>query len=539
MTNNNIYKIQLKDSTINKIDIPASCNQLQIFGQVFEQDSSSYYRGRNKLWTYNLTTILQKNRIEILDMRHCENVETISCDFENLLYLKIILLPKSLKEMPRFKNCPNLSYVSAESVESIADYCFENCPNLTDIKLGDNLKHIHSGAFAGTGITHISLPNNKTVIYDGAFAGCSALCSISLPDDIEELTHRVFEGCANLTKVEGGKSIKRISKSTFKGCVKLRYLNFNASFIDSDFLKLNKGSWDKNNESSSTISQGIVLLKINNNIIIWDVEKHKFYSGEADCLVGELIEFAIIDDVNALYIDEYVILDRTHRITDISIINEEQIERMTKSFPQNIKYQTMSDYQKKYQAMLFFKKRTFEAFRPFRVFINNTIDYVGAINIDDVINSYKTEISEHIKTKIGGDDSYYRHTVRKAIIQDSYIDKILPPLNEEFTERGYCRFYRMSDKDKALIDAQDEKTKENAREIYNKENHIDDIIDDHIQSLINANVCIEEIFQLSKAKSLLNKLLSTTVLVGKFYTKKSIADVYTPDVIVEKLNNML
>ena len=531
-----IHKIHLIGSSIYKIyNIPENCNQLQISGRIFENTETHRYPQESKLYlTYEFLRTLKRAKIEILDMRNYEDVMTLADSydglFRDLYHLKVVLLPKSLKEMPHFNNCPSLNYVRADGIEIIPERCFVKCPNLAEIKWGNNLKLINSHAFAGTGITHVSLPNNKISIRSNAFQQCEKLYSIVLPDDIEVLDNNAFANCFNLVKVEGGKNIKKISKSTFMGCKKLRYLNFHSSLIDSSFFKLNNSSWDRSDESYST-GRGIVIHEINNNSIIWNIEDQNFYYGEANGLLDKLVEFNIVDDVVISYFEEYVILNRKYKILNITVIEN------TKSwYPNNLK-----------QSMEYYQKRSFEFSIPFRTFIDKTIDYVNGIDMDKVINDFKTTISEHISTKVGGDDRYHKHTIRRSTIQDSYIDKILPPLDEEFNESGYCTFSYMSEKEMTAIEEDDKKIRQNARELYSKENHIDDIIDNYLKILISANLTIENTIQLSKARCLLKKLLdrhAPYMSIGtdcKVYNSNENEEVEkcNPDFLIEELNDML
>ena len=547
-----VYKIHLTNSNIGILDIPANCNQLQISSCFYENSGNYHYKDypwdkTNQLFLSNdFIKSLQQAKIEILDMRYCENVEILtdsskkdlpnnSISFKDLFHLKIVFLPKSLKEMPRFDDCPNLSYIEAENIEALGGNGFHKCPNLVNIKFGNKLKYIGGEALSGSGITHIILPNNNIELYDGAFAKFSSLCSIILPDDIEELKKRTFEGCTNLVKIEGGKNIKDIHHTTFSGCTKLRYLSFHYPFryhyINNNYFKLNIGYYDSPNEDSFSIGYGIVLDEIDDNAIIWDIENHKFYYGEAKGLVDEVVEFKIVDSVDILYMEGYMVLNRTYKVKDISIIENKNDRNI---WILNVIREPISYY----------LERSFEFPIPFRTFIDKTIDYVNNINIDKIIEDYKTTIYEKITTKVGGDDKYWKLTVRGTSIQDSYINKILPPLYEEHEESGYTTFSKMSNAEKVLIDEDDNRIKQNAREIYSKENHINDIIDNYIQELIDANVTIEENMRLSKAKNILKTLLDRTIMhydeTGHytFFQKDSIKN-YTPEELTKKLNDML
>lgn len=503
-----IYKCLLNEVNINedKINIPKNCKELQISYQKI-----SYRTLRNRPHTSNkgimialsrgFIDFLGKSKIEILDMRECECIEEFfeyfgsetKGLFRNLYHLKAVWLPESLKIMPRFNNCPNLSFVSAENVERINNYSFVKCPNLVEIKWGNNVKYFHSNAFKETGITHFVFPHNSSEFLLRSFSGCSTLRSIYLPDDIEKLSDFMFANCTNLVKVDGGRNIKWIEKGTFKGCKKLKYLSFHPRLIDSSFFTL----LSPYREDDSYSGKGIVLCEIDNDAIIWDIKEYKFYCGEAHGLTDKLVEYDIANKVDVSYVEEGIILNRTYKAVEI---------------------RDPRDY------------RSIEHPALFRAFVNEITHYVNSLDMNNVIDNYETEIYERITTKVGGDDMYDWKVTRKTSTTDSYINKILPPFYEGNKERGYTTFSYMSNERRHFYENEGEKIKQNARKIYNKENHIDDIIDNHIQSLVNENINIEKSFRLNHAKDILDIFLKRNPYWNNHYDAL---------ILTDNLNDML
>ena len=62
---------------------------------------------------------------------------------------------------------------------------------------------------------------------------------------------------------------------------------------------------------------------------------------------------------------------------------------------------------------------------------------VDKLDINSIIDSYETTISEWTKTKIGDDDTFYSETHRCSYYSDAYLETILPSYHSEYKDSGY------------------------------------------------------------------------------------------------------
>ncbi|WP_018109549.1 leucine-rich repeat domain-containing protein [Bacteroides propionicifaciens] len=471
------------NTSLELLSIPRGCTYLNITGHLPDVGWKSPYTYYQKLYLFmDFFDSIRKVEIEILDMSRYENVEVFSDSFKNLPDLKVIILPTSLKMMPKFENCPNLIRVSGANIEFIDEYCFVKCRNLIHIDFGANIKHIRAFAFAGSGITHITIPDNNVHIYEHAFQNCHYLRTITLPNDIDTLKSYVFFNCFNLLTINGGKSINKIYPTTFQGCSNLRHLELFSDEINESHFRL------QDHELSSI---GIVIVSTNEFVIIWDICSYRFYYSDIDSNAynDKIVRFQIVEEIN-MHSNENkeITLSHRYKAKDITIVNTEE----------ELPY--LEDNKK--CAMLYYLKQLHMHNIPIQETIFNTTNYVDSLDIQEVINNYRTSIHENIITKVGGDDRYYQEIDRRTIISDAYIDSLLPPLHSTFRDSGYTTFSYMSSEERNRIEEEDENTKQNASKTYDRVKHIDTIVDDYISTLIKANIYIETYLHLREARQI-------------------------------------
>lgn len=478
------YTIHNKENTsLGLLSIPKGCTHLNIIGNLPDVGCKSSYTYYQKLYLFlDFFDSIRKAEIEILDMRLYENVEIFSDSFKDLPDLKEVILPSSLKMMPKFENCPNLIRVSGLGIEFIDEYCFVKCRNLIHIDFGANIKHIRAFAFAGSGITQITIPDNNVHIYEHAFQNCQYLRTITLPNDIDTLKSYVLFNCCNLLTVNGGKNIKKVCRTTFQGCPNLRFLEISSAELNESHLRL------QNNELSSI---GIVVFSSKQFLIIWDICRYEFFYSDIDSHTydDKIVRFQIVEEINVHYENSGITLSRhMYKVKDISIVNtEEELPHLEDN---------------KRCAVLYYLKQLHVHNIPIKEKILNTTNYVDSIDIEKVVNNYKTSIHESIITKVGGDDRYYQEIDRRTIISDAYIDSLLPPLHSTFKESGYTTFSYMSSQERKHIEEDDENMKQNAQKTYDRMKHIDTIVDAYISTLIEANICIETYLHLREARQI-------------------------------------
>ncbi|MDD6488795.1 MAG: leucine-rich repeat domain-containing protein [Clostridia bacterium] len=155
-----------------------------------------------------------------------------------------ISFPATIKDMPGFDYCPNLTditvdegneYYSSENGvlfnkdkttlirvpinSSITDYqipdsvttlsgsVFSLCKNLTSVKMPDSVTKIEDGSWFSLflhckNLKEVTLSKNITAIGDMMFYGCSSLQSINIPENIESIGDLAFSGCSALKSID-------------------------------------------------------------------------------------------------------------------------------------------------------------------------------------------------------------------------------------------------------------------------------------------------------------------------------------------------
>ena len=73
---------------------------------------------------------------------------------------------------------------------------------------------------------------------------------------------------------------------------------------------------------------------------------------------------------------------------------------------------------------------------------------VDKLDINNIIDSYKTTISEWTKKKIGDDDTFYSETCRCSYYSDAYLENILPSYSSYYTDSGYTTNWPWTSKKK-------------------------------------------------------------------------------------------
>ena len=109
-----------------------------------------------------------------------------------------------------FSGCTNLKYMDLTNIETIGDYTFSGCTNLAEVKFGDKLRSIGSGAFQKCGFEEFTIPNSVTEIGKLAYQkgsssilkDCDKLQSFTLGNGITEINkdNDPISGCTNVKK---------------------------------------------------------------------------------------------------------------------------------------------------------------------------------------------------------------------------------------------------------------------------------------------------------------------------------------------------
>lgn len=125
------------------------------------------------------------------------------------------------------------------------------------------------------------------------------------------------------------------------------------------------------------------------------------------------------------------------------------------------------------------------------------INYIDSLNIEEIIESYTVSINEHIRTKIGDDDTYTLNefAYSDANPSDVYLGKLLPSYSKETKESGYCTFSYMTDKEKETYKDKEKSVKFEAMRQYSKREHITSLIDAYIRYLYRRTNIYQEVLE--------------------------------------------
>ncbi|MDE6556330.1 MAG: leucine-rich repeat domain-containing protein [Duncaniella sp.] len=103
-----------------------------------------------------------------------------------------------------FSRCESLkTLVMGDSVKEIGDGAFAGCLQLSEVEFPETIERIGRDAFAHSGLETIDLSSTAiTGLSDEAFAGCGNLCEVRLPAGLVQMGEKVFFGDTSLVVVE-------------------------------------------------------------------------------------------------------------------------------------------------------------------------------------------------------------------------------------------------------------------------------------------------------------------------------------------------
>lgn len=176
--------------------------------------------------------------------------------FRNLLNLKKIVIPESIKEIGicAFEGCislvtagpaggnynyefgwkteiPAFAFYRCNGLESaiiptgitkIGEQCFAGCVNLLSVELPEGLQQITYKLFYDCPqIKKVNMPASVSSIGSYAFYNCEELTSIIIPDEVNLIDDYTFFGCTNLSTIKIPGSVTSIGNHVFDGCQNL------------------------------------------------------------------------------------------------------------------------------------------------------------------------------------------------------------------------------------------------------------------------------------------------------------------------------
>ncbi|MDE5829990.1 MAG: leucine-rich repeat protein [Duncaniella sp.] len=133
---------------------------------------------------------------------------------------------KAVIDNEAFSTCEALTDLDlGNSITKIGGSAFSGCTELNKIIFPESMNFIATQAFMSTGITSIDIPNSITQIETAAFASCPSLITAVIGDGLKSIPMGMFAGCSKLESVEIGSSVATIQSHAFNKCTSLNTLN--------------------------------------------------------------------------------------------------------------------------------------------------------------------------------------------------------------------------------------------------------------------------------------------------------------------------
>lgn len=319
-----------------------------------------------------------------------------------------------------------------------------------------------------------------TKIKERMFQGNKIVETIVVPDDVTFLPEYFCFNCPNLKAILGGKNVKAISYNSFVESTNLHHLDFipqigykrydptTKGFVTQIIRNLRINDFDFSYESCKD-AFGYIIHKQRNEYLIWDIKNKKFaYTVSTNLFpVFSYVKFTYVYAITYNEDLRFTDIERNY-VENVCVENDEDREKVI--FNDDLKKYILGELQ------LYSKISTMHKILS---------DYVQSLNIDSIIDSYTVSVEEFIRTKVGGDDTYFM--TEKAICDynhsDTYLKKILPTYSNETRESGYCSFSYMSEEEKKKYKLNEKRIKTEARLNYSQATHVNTLMNSYIEYL--------------------------------------------------------
>lgn len=336
----------------------------------------------------------------------------------------------------------------------------------------------------------------------------SKIKSISLPDHITNLPEGVFGGCPNLASILAIGVIK-IGFGALRDCNSLEHLKFAEEFQADNIDKFLV------DDDYETLRCGIEIGKDDIYSYIWCLTNFRFYYTErlSDEWSNRIFSFNHMNQYCfAMFFGDIHIYSnyKDHYASNISEGFLKTSSRYTKITHNGI-YVGSEDLQK--NAIKYYYEVDKRLKTDIRDVIKQIEEEVDKLDINSIIDSYETTISEWTKTKIGDDDTFYSETHRCSYYSDAYLETILPSYHSEYKDSGYTTNWPWTSKKEINeMHLEDSRIREMARKSYSKEAHITYLIKEYIQYIANKSAEVEHYLHIGRAKEVFEQY---TYLHGK------------------------
>lgn len=505
MKNEHATLIELLEA--NKYDYSLD-NDTLIFRDARIKDIENWYSNR-KLYH----AIRADKSIRVLDLSLCPVVPKTINDFP---YIEEIRMPILNKVIPSIQQCPNLYHIDydASTIIWLEQASFRGWPPIDYIKFSSALKRIDSFGFACKAkIVDFSECINLT-LNDHCFQGNDTIRKCVLPRTITKLPSYAFMGCKNLTTLIAP-GLRTIVQNSLSGNFKLRRIIFSDKIVSERIIQILHN--DDFFRTHSNPRAGIILDIDENFIYLFSFENFKFYYTEINPNFNKFDFVSFTHDLSFSHSVEcdgillYGKYAEFHaiKLEDLGISSfYEFSNKYTTHSSMGLCVNTINLQQESYQVLMHEIKEKLNS--DLRRNVSEIVSKIESLEIDEIIESYHTTISEWVKTKVGGNDTFYSVVSRGAKYNDPYLETILPTYYSYDKESAYTTRWDYADKTKWL--KEDEQIRKFALTKYNKEEHISFLLRHYVKSLVLESFKTEKYLHISRAIEVLEQ---TKLLTGK------------------------
>lgn len=444
----------------------------------------------------SLFSAIRQEHIVILDLSMCPNVPDVISGFP---YVTEIIMPTLTDNIPSIANCPKLEKVTFDpsTIKILKEKSFDGWPPIKQISFGEDFEYMSSFCISPNAqIDSLDFSLRKHMHLTGHAFQRSKIKSISLPDHITNLPEYVFCGCPNLTSILAIGVIK-IGFGALRDCNSLEHLKFAEEFQADNIDKFLV------DDDYETLRCGIEIGKDDIYSYIWCLTNFRFYYTErlSDEWSNRIFSFNHMNQRSFLMffgdIDIYSNY-KDHYASNISEGFLKTSSRYTKITHNGI-YVGSEDLQK--NAIKYYYEVDKRLKTDIRDVIKQIEEEVDKLDINSIIDSYETTISEWTKTKIGDDDTFYSETHRGSYYSDAYLETILPSYHDEYKDSGYTTNWPWTSKERIdKMHLEDSRIREIAKKSYSKEAHITYLVKEYIQYIANKSAEVEHYLHIGRAK---------------------------------------
>lgn len=382
-------------------------------------------------------------------------------------------------------------------IKILKEKSFDGWPPIKQISFGEDFEYMSSFCISPNAqIDSLNFSLCKHMHLTAHAFQRSKIKSISLPDHITNLPEYVFFNCPNLTSILAIGVIK-IGFGALRDCNSLEHLKFAEEFQADNIDKFLV------DDDYETLRCGIEIGKDDIYSYIWCLTNFKFYYTErlSDEWSNKIFSFNHMNQRSFLMffgdIDIYSNY-KDHYASNISEGFLKTSSRYTKITHNGI-YVESEDLQK--NAIKYYYEEDKRLKTDIRDVIKQIEEEVDKLDINSIIDSYETTISEWTKTKIGDDDTFYSETHRCSYYSDAYLETILPSCHSEYKDSGYTTNWPWTSKKEIdEMHLEDSRIREMARKSYSKEAHITYLIKEYIQYIANKSAEVEHYLHIGRAK---------------------------------------